>query len=90
MLTLAELRPYLQNERMAVGLPSKAYRQHRDRPALCADEAVYVGDQHTDAQAAEAAKMPFVGIGPAGATARHSIETLEDLPALVEAIGSVV
>jgi HAD superfamily hydrolase (TIGR01509 family) len=69
-------------------------KPHPDMLLKCAEhfsvaphEAVYVGDQHTDAQAAEAARMPFVGIGPAGAQSRHSIDSLEELPALVEAIG---
>lgn len=69
-------------------------KPHPDMLLKCANhfsvapyEAVYVGDQHTDAQAAEAAGMPFVGIGPAAENARHSIDSLESLPALVESIG---
>jgi HAD superfamily hydrolase (TIGR01509 family) len=70
-------------------------KPHPDMLLKCAeyfsvapDESVYVGDQHTDAEAADAASMPFVGIGPAGANARHSIESLEELPALIEEIGA--
>jgi len=44
VLTLADLRPHLRAERLVVGLPSPAYRQERDRPALAGDEAVHVGE----------------------------------------------
>jgi HAD superfamily hydrolase (TIGR01509 family) len=47
-------------------------------------ESVYVGDQHSDAQAAAAAGMAFVGIGSISSDSEHSIETLEELPALIE------
>ncbi|HUK59444.1 MAG TPA: xanthine dehydrogenase family protein molybdopterin-binding subunit [Stellaceae bacterium] len=44
VLTLADLRPYLRRERLAVGLPSPAYRQQRDRPVLADGEVVHVGE----------------------------------------------
>jgi carbon-monoxide dehydrogenase large subunit len=44
VLTAADLRPYLRNERLVVALPSQSYRQERNRPALAADEAVHVGE----------------------------------------------
>jgi carbon-monoxide dehydrogenase large subunit len=44
VLTLADLRPHLSNERLVVGLPSSAYRQDRNRPALAGDETVHVGE----------------------------------------------
>jgi aerobic carbon-monoxide dehydrogenase large subunit len=44
VLTRNDLLPYLKNERIVVGLPSPAYRQNRDRPALAVDEVVHVGE----------------------------------------------
>ena len=44
VLTLADLRPWLRNERLVVGLPSPSYRQERNRPALAGDEVVHVGE----------------------------------------------
>ena len=44
VFTLADLRVLLRQERLVVGLPSKSYRQRRDRPALCGEETVYVGE----------------------------------------------
>jgi len=44
VLTRDDLLPYLKNERIVVGLPSPAYRQNRDRPALAGDEVVHVGE----------------------------------------------
>jgi carbon-monoxide dehydrogenase large subunit len=44
VLTLADLRPYLRNERLVVGLPSPSYQQERNRPALAGDEVVHVGE----------------------------------------------
>ena len=44
VLTLADLRPHLRNERLVVGLPSPSYKQERNRPALAGDEAVHVGE----------------------------------------------
>ena len=42
--TLDDLRPYLNNERLVVGLPSPSYKQELDRPALADKEVVYVGE----------------------------------------------
>ena len=44
VFTLADFKPHLVNERMVVGLPSPAYRQDLNRPALAADEVVHVGE----------------------------------------------
>src|SRR5687767_7009010 len=44
VLTLDDLRPYLRNERLVVGLPSPSYKQERNRPALAGDEVVHVGE----------------------------------------------
>jgi aerobic carbon-monoxide dehydrogenase large subunit len=44
VLTLADLRPHLRTERLAVALPSASYRQQRDRPVLAWDEVVHVGE----------------------------------------------
>ncbi len=44
VLTRADLKPYLQNEFLVVGLPSKLYKQDRNRPALAGDEVVHVGE----------------------------------------------
>jgi carbon-monoxide dehydrogenase large subunit len=44
IFTLADLLPYLQSERLVVGLPSKSYKQDRNRPALAHDEVVHVGE----------------------------------------------
>lgn len=42
--TLRDLLPHLRTERLVVGLPSKSYRQERNRPALAGDEVVHVGE----------------------------------------------
>lgn len=42
--TMADLAPLLTADRLAVGMPSKAYRQIRDRPILAADEVCHVGE----------------------------------------------
>ena len=44
VLTLADLRPWLRNERLVVGLPSPSYKQERNRPALAGAEVVHVGE----------------------------------------------
>ena len=44
VLTLDDLMPHLVTERLVVGLPSPAYKQERDRPALAANEVVHVGE----------------------------------------------
>ncbi len=42
--TITDLMPHLVTERLVVGLPSPAYRQDRNRPALAVDEVVHVGE----------------------------------------------
>src|SRR3979409_1061968 len=44
VLTLDDLRPYLTAERLAVGLPSPAYRQQADRAILAGAEVGHVGE----------------------------------------------
>ena len=44
VLTRDDIKPYLQNEFLVVGLPSKLYKQNRDRPALAHQEVVHVGE----------------------------------------------
>ncbi len=44
VLTRDEIRPYLRNEYLVVGLPSKLYKQNRNRPALAEGEVVHVGE----------------------------------------------
>jgi carbon-monoxide dehydrogenase large subunit len=44
VFTLADLRPHLQTERLVVALPSKSYKQDRNRPILAGDEVVHVGE----------------------------------------------
>lgn len=44
VLTREDIRPYLKNEYLVVGLPSKLYKQNRNRPALAEDEVVHVGE----------------------------------------------
>ena len=43
VLVLDDLKPYLRNERLVVGLPSPSYKQERNRPVLAGDEVVHVG-----------------------------------------------
>ena len=42
--TLQDLMPHLVTERLVVGLPSKSYKQDRNRPVLANDETVHVGE----------------------------------------------
>ena len=44
VFTIEDLRPHLAIERLVVGLPSPAYKQMRDRPALAIGEVVHVGE----------------------------------------------
>lgn len=44
VLTFADFEPHLINPALVVGLPSPAYRQDRNRPALASKEAAYVGE----------------------------------------------
>jgi phosphoglycolate phosphatase len=51
-------------------------------------EAVYVGDQPTDLEAAAGAGIPFVGMGPMCGLANLSVQRFEDIPGLVESLAS--
>ena len=44
VLTRDDIKPFLQNEFLIVGLPSKLYKQDRNRPALAHKEVVHVGE----------------------------------------------
>ena len=44
VFSLADFAPHLANDRLVVGLPSTAYRQDINRPALAGGEAVHVGE----------------------------------------------
>lgn len=57
-----------------------------DRLGVAAQEAVYVGDQPTDLQAANAAGFHFVGMGPMCGQTPHSAQRFEDIPALVASL----
>jgi len=53
---------------------------------LCAEEAVFVGDQSTDAACAKAAAVRFIGIGPVAADAALRLAELAELPALLASL----
>ncbi len=42
--SFADIEPFLSEPRLAVALPSTAFRQQVDRPVLAIDEVVYVGE----------------------------------------------
>ena len=44
VFTLADLKPHLTTERLAVALPSPSFKQTLDRPVLAVDEVVHVGE----------------------------------------------
>jgi carbon-monoxide dehydrogenase large subunit len=44
IFTLADLKPHLKTERLAVALPSPSFKQTLDRPILAAGEVVHVGE----------------------------------------------
>lgn len=48
-----------------------------------AREAVYVGDQPTDLEAAAGAGIPFIGMGPMCGLANLSVQRFEDLPGVI-------
>ena len=50
---------------------------------VAADEAVYVGDQPTDLEAAEGAGMRFIGMGPLCGRTALSAQRFEQIPAIV-------
>ncbi|NKB21172.1 MAG: molybdopterin-dependent oxidoreductase [Alphaproteobacteria bacterium] len=80
--TLNDFRPHLTNEHLVVGLPSPAYKQELDRPALANDEVVYVGkpvaivvaDTRYIAEDAAAMVMVDYDILPAVADCRAALE----------------
>ncbi len=53
---------------------------------VAAPDAVYVGDQPSDFEAAEAAGMAFIGMGPMCGRSRFSAQRFEEIPALVAKI----
>ncbi|MEX2454915.1 MAG: molybdopterin cofactor-binding domain-containing protein, partial [Rhodospirillaceae bacterium] len=44
VFTMDDLAPLLSSDRLSVGMPSKAYRQIRDRPILARTEVCHVGE----------------------------------------------
>jgi carbon-monoxide dehydrogenase large subunit len=44
VFTLADLKPHLTTDRLAVALPTPSYKQILDRPVLAIDEVVHVGE----------------------------------------------
>ena len=44
VFTMEDLTPHLTTDRLSVGMPSKAYRQLRDRPILANKETCHVGE----------------------------------------------
>jgi len=54
--------------------------------AVAASEAVYVGDQATDFEAAEAAGMAFIGMGPMCGRTKLSAQRFEEIPEIVASI----
>ena len=44
VFTLADLKPHLTKDRLAVALPSPSYKQTLDRPVLAMNEVVHVGE----------------------------------------------
>jgi phosphoglycolate phosphatase len=53
-----------------------------------ASEAIYVGDQPSDLEAAEAAGIRFVGMGPLCGRTPLSAQRFEQIPAIVERLAS--
>jgi HAD superfamily hydrolase (TIGR01509 family) len=80
---------------LAVGVLDVARpKPHPDMLALClerfdvpAREAVYVGDQATDLEAAEAAGIHFIGMGPMCGRVARSAQRFEEIPGIVAQIG---
>jgi HAD superfamily hydrolase (TIGR01509 family) len=76
---------------LAVGVLDVARpKPHPDMLLRCLDhfdaaarDAVYVGDQSTDHEAAEAAGMHFIGMGPMCGRTAWSAQRFEEIPALV-------
>jgi len=82
------LNPYIE---LTVGVRDVAYpKPHPDMLERCLgyfgverEEAVYVGDQQIDADAAAAAGVSFVAMGKAVTSASHRIESLSELLQLI-------
>ena len=51
---------------------------------IASDQALYVGDSQVDAEAAEAAGMPFVAYRNAGLPTPYHIQSLNELESLLE------
>lgn len=82
VLTLADLRPLLADDRLAVGLPSASINMEVDRPVLAIDEATYVGepialvvatDRATAEDAAELVAIDFEPL-PAASDCRDALK----------------
>lgn len=79
---------------LAVGaLDVERPKPHPDMLLHCVDhfgldavDAVYVGDQPTDAQSADAAGMRFIGIGAIAAQSELSITELDELAAVLRTL----
>jgi phosphoglycolate phosphatase-like HAD superfamily hydrolase len=57
-----------------------------ERLAVAAREAVYVGDQPTDLEAADAAGVAFIGMGPLCGRTPWSAQRFEQIPSIVAKI----
>ncbi|MFN2376164.1 MAG: HAD family hydrolase [Candidatus Binatia bacterium] len=81
---------------LAVGVLDVARpKPHPDMLVRClehlgvtAGEAVYVGDQATDFEAAEAAGMAFIGMGPMCGRTKWSAQLFEELPGIIASISN--
>ena len=80
--TMADLAPHLTGDRLVVAMPSKAYRQMRDRPVLANTEVCHVGepiavviadDRYQAEDAAALVEIDF-DILPASADAERAVE----------------
>jgi HAD superfamily hydrolase (TIGR01509 family) len=86
-----ELRPFFD---VAVGVLDVANpKPYPDMLLLClervgvaAGEAIYVGDQSTDLEAARAAGIEFIGMGPMCGRTPHSAQRFEEIPGLIEKV----
>jgi len=81
---------------LAVGVLDVAKpKPHPDMLLRCIDhfdvaahDAVYVGDQPTDLEAAEAAGIPFIGMGPMCGRTPLSAQRFEEIPAIIAGLAS--
>ena len=51
---------------------------------IASHQMLYVGDSQVDAEAAQAAKIPFVAFGNKELSAQHHIENLKQLEEILE------